>query len=212
VRRATVAIAGVMLLASASPSAHRLDEYLQATRVALSRTGVDVEMDLTPGASVAEAVIALIDGDGDEIISPVEAHMYGRAVIGDVGLEVEGTPLSLTLTRIEIPSVDEMRQGSGTIVLQARAVAPRAIGATPQLRFRNDHHPQSSVYLVNALMPSDAGITVVRQTRDTTQREATIDYDVRSQWRSQLYWPLVGLVVGGWWFARTRTSPLIPNP
>ena len=44
------ATAGLLLVLSASPSAHRLDEYLQAARVALAHTRVELEIDLTPGA------------------------------------------------------------------------------------------------------------------------------------------------------------------
>ena len=52
------ATAGLLLVLSASPSAHRLDEYLQAARLSLAHTRVELEIDLTPGASVADGIIS----------------------------------------------------------------------------------------------------------------------------------------------------------
>ena len=72
------ATAVIVLMLSTAPAAHRLDEYLQAARVSLERTRVALEVDLTPGAKVADGIIALIDRDGDSRISPLEAESYGR--------------------------------------------------------------------------------------------------------------------------------------
>jgi hypothetical protein len=66
--------ASVILLAlPAESAAHRLDEYLQAARVSLARDRVTLEVDLTPGAAVTPAIVALVDRDGDAVISPAEA-------------------------------------------------------------------------------------------------------------------------------------------
>jgi hypothetical protein len=190
-----------MLALSAKPSAHRLDEYLQATRVSLERTQVTLEMDLTPGATVAASVIALVDRDGDGRISPLEARSYADVVLADVVVELDGRDIPMTLARVEAPSIDEMRRGMGTIQVRAAGHVEQGPFWRRQrrLHFRNNHHEAGSVYLVNALMPSDRAIVVVAQTRDAIQRGARIDYNVGPQWAQYAYWPIVGLVVGGWW-------------
>jgi hypothetical protein len=201
------AIAGLLLVLSASPSAHRLDEYLQAARVSLAHTRVELEIDLTPGASVADGIISLIDRDGDARISPEEAAQYGRNVLADVVLEVDGRAVTLTLNHVEAPPLEEMRHGLGAIQVRASGDVERRMSFRRELHFQNNHHAASSVYLVNALIPTDPGISVVAQTRDATQRDARIEYSVRPQWPKYVYWPLIGLVVGGfWWKARTRTT------
>ena len=59
-RRYTFAfLAGILLAFSQSASAHRLDQYLQATRLSLEKNQVGVEIDLTPGVEVAQAIFAL---------------------------------------------------------------------------------------------------------------------------------------------------------
>lgn len=72
----TVATRLVFILAClASPlatEAHRLDEYLQATRLSVARDRIDLELDLTAGADVASAVFASIDTNHDGRISPTE--------------------------------------------------------------------------------------------------------------------------------------------
>ena len=191
-RTACIATAGVLLTMSASPSAHRLDEYLQAVRVSLARTRVALEVDLTPGAAVADGIVALIDRDGDKKISPLEAESYGRDVLTDVVLELDGHPVALTLSHVEVPSIDEMRHGIGVIQLRASADVEPRMSLRRQLHFQNNHQAGASVYLVNALIPSDRGISVVGQTRDAKQRDVRIEYSVSPQWPEYLYWPVLG--------------------
>jgi hypothetical protein len=188
-----MATAALLAAAAASPSAHRLDEYLQASRVSLERTGVSLEIDLTPGASVADSIIALIDRDGDNTISPSEAEGYGRVVLAEIVLELDGRPVALTLDRVEAPPLEEMRHGLGAIRVRARGGIELRMRFRRELHFQNNHHPDSSVYLVNALMPADRGISVVSQTRDAKQRDARIAYSVTPQWPKYVYWPALGV-------------------
>ena len=200
------AIAGFLLVLSASPSAHRLDEYLQAARVSLAHTRVDLEIDITPGASVAESIISLIDRDGDKSISPEEAAQYGRDVLADVVLELDGRTVALTLNHVEAPPLEEMRHGLGAIQVRASGDIESRMSFRREIHFQNNHHAASSVYLVNALMPTDAGISVVAQTRDATQRDARIEYSVRPQWPKYVYWPVLGVAALFFMFRRRSRS------
>ena len=60
--------------------AHRDDQYLQATIVAIEPDGVRLQINLTPGVAVAEQVLAEIDRDRDEAISKNEAAAYAKVV------------------------------------------------------------------------------------------------------------------------------------
>src|SRR5262245_2022622 len=68
--------AAIALAAGTTASAHRLDEYLQAARIDLQADRVTVDLDLTPGASLAESVIAAIDRDQDGVASRDELNAY----------------------------------------------------------------------------------------------------------------------------------------
>jgi nickel/cobalt transporter (NicO) family protein len=182
---------GVLLVLPAPCLAHRLDEYLQATRIALARDHIDVEIDVTPGALIAGNITSRLDLDADGHISPLEAEAYGQAVIRDVQLDLDGVPLLLTLTRVEVPSIGEMSDGLGTIQIRATGhIAPMAPGRRSVV-FVNNHHPASSVYLANALVSADPDIDVVAQTRDVRQRQIRVDYEVRKTAGSPLAWSLV---------------------
>lgn len=208
-RAALISVSAIALALPVSVSAHRLDEYLQAARVSLERTHVMLEMDLTPGASVADGIIALIDRDGDDRISPLEARSYAERVLEDVVVELDGRPVAMTLEHVEAPSTDEMRHGMG--VFQLRAVGDATSAAIwrrqRELHFQNNHHAASSVYLVNALLPADAGVSVVSQTRDTKQRGARIDYNVAPQWARYAYWPVIAGVA--FFFTRRSVRSLV---
>ena len=113
----------LVLAASTGARAHRLDEYLQAARVAVASSDIEVHLDLTPGVSVAAEIFALLDADGDGRVSPVEAEAYGRVVLAEVSARLDGEPLGLTLTRVEVPTEGEMRDGVGTIRIEAAAAS-----------------------------------------------------------------------------------------
>jgi hypothetical protein len=192
-------VAGLALLVVCPPvsEAHELDEYLQASRISLERDRVTCEVDLTPGAELVEAVLALIDRDGDRRLTPSEAESYGSAVLRDLTLELDGHPLDLMLERVEAPSVEEMMDGVGTIRIRA-AVDPGPLRAgRHRLHFRNDHRPDGGVYLANALVPGDRSISVAGQSRDPRQREIRVEYDIGSERPLRTAWLLAaGCVLG----------------
>ena len=188
---ATIVFALVM---RGEPTAHRLDEYLQAARVSLARDRIAMELDLTPGASIAGEVVARLDRDGDNAISPAEAAAYGQAVLTDLVLELDDRPVAMTLARVEIASIDEMREGVGVIQLRAFGDVAADVVGRRRLYFRNNHQPGTSVYMVNALVPEDQDVGVIGQIRDALQREVRIEYRVGPRWRAQLQWVLVGVV------------------
>ena len=182
------------LFLAASASAHRLDEYLQAARLSLARERVGVELDLTPGVACAPAIISIIDRDADSSISPQEAREYGLSVLSQAAVTLDGRAVGLTLDRMEIPPTGDLRAGIGTIELRASGRVERLAAGRHELRFRNDHHPDSASYLINALVPDTSAIRVVTQRRDATQREGRIEYDVAPA--SSLRWLWLIAVVG----------------
>ncbi len=73
--------AGVILLLVGAPaSAHRLDEYLQATTISVEKDRVQAEIRLTPGLAVFRRVLAYIDTDANGVISGAEQRAYAERV------------------------------------------------------------------------------------------------------------------------------------
>lgn len=191
-RTVSVAAIAFVLAMPAESLAHRLDEYLQATRLSLARDGVAVEVDLTPGVNIAADIVTLLDRDGDNTISSLEARAYGEAVLADLVLRLDDQAVQLTLTRVEIPSFAEIADGVGTIQLRAAGNVTAILAGRRHLYFQNNHQPASSVYLVNALLPQDRAVDVAEQRRDPRQQTVRIEYNVGSRWLAQLLWLLLG--------------------
>jgi hypothetical protein len=84
-----------------------------------------------------------------------------------------------------------MRAGTGTIQLRA-AAAGRYPDGHRILQFTNNHQPDISVYMVNALMPRSEGVAVLAQVRDPRQRSARLEYQIGRRWHSQLGWLFLG--------------------
>jgi hypothetical protein len=178
--KAALLALGTMLALPALTAAHRLDEYLQATRLAFSRDRVDVELDLTPGVSVAPQIFAMIDRDRDTRVSPIEIETYARRVLQDVSLRIDDRLYPLTLARAESPSWDELREGVGSIRLEAFTDAPLTRYGRHRIVYENSHELTTGVYLVNALVPSTTDVGLGVGLRDARQRRIELDVTVAS--------------------------------
>ena len=211
-----VATVVLVLLASGAASAHRRDEYLQATRVAIDPDRIEVELDLTPGIAVAEQVLAEIDADGNRSISDAEARAYLDRVLGGMAVDLDGTPLPLQRVDSHVPEVAAMLSGDGTIRLHAAAALPRVSAGTHHLRYRNSHRSDIGAYLVNALVPASDRVDVVSQRRDLAQRDATIEYalgaDPATRVRGGLSLAFAGALVWSTVMWRRRREPRAPIP
>jgi hypothetical protein len=182
------------LTAEATISAHRLDEYLQAARIDLQPAGVLIDLDLTPGAALAESFVTSIDRSGDGSMSAEEQRAYANEVVSALEIELDGEPLPLRLKSSTFPAISAFRRGEGSIRLQVGASHPVLSGGAHQLFFRNGHLGGQSVYLANALAPQSDRISVARQRRDGHQRELRIDFAVRGESiGSTPAWLLVGV-------------------
>ena len=175
--RAALIACTVSLGWPAAAAAHRLDEYLQATRITVGHRAVDVEIDLTPGVSVAAPVVTLIDANNDGALSPAERAAYAAQIVTLAELKIDGAPVPLVLIDSEYPSVAQMRAGTGTIHLRARSALLEASPGPHELIYVNAQHPEMSAYLVNALVPP-SGVHIAAQQRDPSQHHLTLDYVV----------------------------------
>lgn len=189
-----IALAAIVFILAvpARSTAHQLDEYLQATRVSLWRNRVVLEIDMTPGATIAPDVIARLDRDGDNAISPIEAAAYGQRVLSDLVLRLDERPVTMTLAHAEIAPTDALRSGTGAIQLRTVGDLEPDVTGRRQLYFRNNHQPGMSVYLVNALIPEERDLSVMGQSRNATQQEVRIDYNVGLRWPVQIAWLVFG--------------------
>jgi hypothetical protein len=203
--RLAVAVA-ILLLAVAPASAHRLDEYLQATTIALEKDRVQAQLRLTPGVAVFRRVLSIIDTDADGIISEAEQQAYATRVLDDLSLTIDGNHLRLELVSVNYPSLDEMKEGRGEIQLEFTAGVPGG-GPDRRLIFENHHQSRIAAYLVNCLVPRDPDIRITAQNRNYRQSFYQLDYvqadgqasliqpDVRSAPPSSAWWS------GAWgWF------------
>jgi nickel/cobalt transporter (NicO) family protein len=169
----------LLLALLAVPSAvfaHRDDQYLQATLVAIEPSGVRLQINLTPGVAVAEQVITLIDRDRDGVISTNEAAAYAESLKRNLMLRIDGRKLELKLTASEFVAPEELRTGSGIIQIEFSATpGPLAAGAH-RLTLENRHLTTMSVYLINAGRPKFGSIQITRQKRNDNQSAGEIEF------------------------------------
>jgi hypothetical protein len=177
-RKTLFALTGILLIFAPAASAHRLDQYLQATRLSLAANQVGVEIDLTPGVDIAPMIFALINTDHDGRISASEGEKYAKQVVQETVLEIDGHRSRLDLLKYEFPSFQEMSAGEGMIRIHARALWSGSAGEH-WLAYQNNHKADLGVYLVNALRPGTPGIEITEQRRDSLQRGIRLAFVLR---------------------------------
>jgi hypothetical protein len=189
-----VATLAATLVATATVSTHRRDEYLQAARIAVEPDSVEIELDLTPGIEVADAIIATIDRNGDGSFSPDEQRAYVDRVMGALAATLDGATLALVFESSDFPDGHAFRRGEGAIRLRAHAQLPELSSGAHRLFFRNGYLADQSVYLANALASESPRVALTAQKRDSEQTELTIEYDLRHEpSASTSVWLLLGL-------------------
>jgi len=165
----------LVLLTAAPAGAHRLDEYLQATTIAVEKGRVEAEIRLAPGIAVFPIVFADIDGDSDGVASAAEQQTYAQRVLGDLSLSAEGRRLPLRLVSSTFAPKALLQEGRGEIQLRFEADVP-GTAAKRRLTFENHHQSRIGVYLVNGLIPRDPDIQLIAQQRNQDQSFYQLDY------------------------------------
>ena len=169
-----------LLMWLALPSAvfaHRLDEYLQATLVAIEPGGVRLEINLTPGVAVADQVLALVDRDRDGLISTNEAADYAALVKRDLVVRLDQRKVELRLTASSFPDPTDLGTGMAIIQMEFSGTPGLLAPGPHQLTLENRHLPAFSVYLFNATQPASAAIRITGQKRNENQSTGAIAFD-----------------------------------
>jgi hypothetical protein len=170
---------GCLLLVLATDAlAHRLDEYLQATRVSVATNRIDLSIDLTPGVAIVNQLLIVIDKDRDGRVSEEEVAAYAQRVLKDIRIGLDEKVLALSLVDTSFPALHEVKGGLGVIRIKATAPVGRLSAGRHTVSLTNAHLPAMSVYLVNALVPKDQAIKITNQTRDELQKNYRLEFGV----------------------------------
>ena len=176
---ATVLLAGTVAMAGTGVSAHRYDEYLQASRIAIAAAGIRLDVSLTPGIAVADAVIRDIDANRDAVLSAAERTAYMQHVLRGLSLRLDDGVVPLALTASSLPTAEALRAGDAAITLLADARLPQPEPGAHRLSFRNANAAHGAVYLANALLPDDDRVAITGMTHAVDQSGLTVEYTVR---------------------------------
>ncbi|MCW5848725.1 MAG: hypothetical protein KIT87_01315 [Anaerolineae bacterium] len=160
--------------------AHPLDVYLQATYITVAPAEIVVELDLSPGVLVAPQVLTQLDTDGDQQISDAESQAYADAVVRKVALRVDGQPLALAVTKLDMPTYLTIQAGYGTLRIFTTATLTTGMTGPHQLTYQNNNAPTGAAYQVNAFVDKGVAITLGQQNRDEVQQSLTMDYTIVS--------------------------------
>jgi len=173
--KCTLMAAAIVVLAGTPALAHRLDEYLQGTLIAVEKNRIDAQITLTPGVAVFPALLAGIDTDGNGVLSATEQHAYEDRILRDLSFKIDGRPVTPHLLSAQFPAVDEMKEGRGEIRIELEADLAGG-GPRRKLTFENRHESRIAAYQVNCLVPRDRDIRILAQNRNYTQSFYEVEF------------------------------------
>ncbi|HXJ55846.1 MAG TPA: hypothetical protein VNU68_04200 [Verrucomicrobiae bacterium] len=170
----------LFLWAALPPSlfGHRLDEYLQATLVTIEPGKIRLQINLTPGVAVADAVLPFVDRNRDGIISTNEAAAYCELLKRDLVLVLDQHKLNLNITASNFPAPADLRTGWAIIQVEFSATLDPLTAGTHKLVIQNRHLPKVSVYLCNAAQPKSKAVQITQQKRNDNQSECEMGFTV----------------------------------
>lgn len=174
-RCAFTPLMAIVLCVAGATHAHRLDEYLQATTISVSRSEVRLDIRLAPGVQVWPRVLANIDTDKDGTLSDAELRSYAMRIGGDLALSLDGEPLGLRYIASSAHDMQAFKRGLGEIHVRFVA-AVKPASAKRRLVFENAHERAIASYLVNSLVPADAAIRITGQHRNHEQSRYELEY------------------------------------
>jgi hypothetical protein len=170
------AVLWTLLVLTAMPAgAHRLDEYLQATTIAVEKGRVHGAIRLTPGVLVFPTVFAEIDRNRDGVASEAEQRAYAERVLADLSLSLNSSRLPVRLVSWTFAPTQLLQEGRGEIQVEFEADVP-GTAAARRLTFENHHHRSIGVYLVNGLVPRDPATRLGSPQRNDDQSFYQLDY------------------------------------
>ena len=161
-----------------SLSAHRLDEYLQATIVSIEPGDIRNQINLTPGVAVAERVLALIDRNRDGLISTNEAWAYAEMLRADLRVQIGGRRVEFGISDFNFTDVSDLHTGSGIVQIEFVLMAKSLTPGPHIVGIANHHLPAFSVYLINAAQPATESIQITKQARNKNQSRGKIHFNV----------------------------------
>jgi nickel/cobalt transporter (NicO) family protein len=173
-----IGLVSLLLSLPALAQAHALDEHLQLTYLTIKPQQVIVELNMTPGVLVAPGIITALDTDGDRQISAAEGQIYAQTVVSKLVLQLDGQPLSLTITSIEMPPYLNLQVGYGLIKIFAEATLPANLSGAHRLYYKNNYVPEGAKYQVNAFVEQNAPVKLAAQDRDEVQQSINVGYEL----------------------------------
>lgn len=171
-----------LLLALLHPGgahAQQRDQVLQSMTVELAPGRLAIQVQVTPGAAMADDLLGLIDLDGDAMISPLEQRYFTSYLRDSWRFKLDGEMLPMRPVSARFPDAGQMRAGNGTIFLAFEAPIP-GDDLPHRLLLEQHNAPQikGRIYRVDTLASHDLRVQLLDQQRNQDQSQYMLDFRI----------------------------------
>jgi hypothetical protein len=158
-------------------AAHPVDEVVQATYLTLAPGAVRLELDLTPGALVSQAILQALDTNADQHITDAEAKAYAERVLKQSTFTLDGMATAWRLEKVNVPLYQSLKLEGNMLKIYAVAARTDKAG-THTLSYDNRYQPAQSQCIANVFLQSGAGwhYQVISQKHSDDGRRLTVNY------------------------------------
>jgi hypothetical protein len=157
--------------------AHPVDEVMQGAYLTLAPGRVELLLEMTPGADVADAVLGALDADGNRIVTLGEARTFARQVLDKSALTLDGVEVPWVMLSVTVPSYDVLAQSDDLLRIEASAVRADKMGAHV-LSCNNAYVPATILRFANIFLRSDGNWTYAVTGQDSSEDGSalTVEY------------------------------------
>ncbi len=176
-----VCLAILLLTRPASAAAHPLDEFFQAVYIRMAPNRISLQVELYTGVLIAPRILALIDTDGDDVISAAESWAYLERYRRDLTFKIDDQPAPLTISKAEFPAALEVRAGVGVIRFEFYTDLPANHRGQHHFFYQNNHLSDISIYVVNVLGDAAHWVSLDKKEADIFQRQLRLEYTIKPE-------------------------------
>jgi hypothetical protein len=171
-----------LFLVSGWATAHPVDEVVQGAYLTLAPGEVRLELDVTPGAEVADSLLRSLDADADHHITDAESQAFAERVLKQSTFSIDGRTVSWRFDRVSVPPYQNLNQLGDTLKIYAVTTREDRTGSHT-LIYDNRYRPAKSQCIANIFLQPGKGwrYQVASQQHSDDGRQLTVRYTVIGQ-------------------------------
>lgn len=172
----------IALCSGFSSMAHPHNNVAQHVLLSMYPEKTVVKIRIVPSREEGHSVYSHIDADKNGKISTKEAEQFGREVIREATLVVNGRKVAITKPKVTIPSLEKLNRGFGLIEVVSEASLKFEDGVDSKIVFEMAYQKIAHVWFVQPFLSTELIDGRKPESVSRTKQGRKLEMILRSLW------------------------------